>query len=125
MVVGVLATMQKLDGEQINNIVRYELPLSRLISEFDVYTDRYELNIMRLLRLETINPEELKAAASTKQALTDELRKDVDETQSLLKQAIQDPHYRTEDRIDLAASKVRSNISRAASTDFWPSANKQ
>jgi len=41
VVVGVLATMQKLDGEQINNIVRYELPLSRLISEFDVYTDRY------------------------------------------------------------------------------------
>ena len=61
-VVGVLATMQKLDGEQINNIVNYELPLSRLISEFDVGTDRYELNIMRLLRLDTASPEELKAA---------------------------------------------------------------
>src|SRR4029079_7317312 len=102
VVVGVLATMQKLDGEQINNIVRYELPLSRLISEFDVYTDRYELNIMRLLRLETISPEELKAATSTKQALDDALRKDVDETQSLLKQAIQNPYYRTEDGVDLA-----------------------
>jgi adenylate cyclase len=102
VVVGVLATMQKLDGEQINNIVRYELPLSRLISEFDVYTDRHELNIMRLLRLETISPEELKAATSTKQALDDALRKDVDETQLLLKQAIQDPYYRTEDRVDLA-----------------------
>ena len=31
VVVGVLAAMQKLDGEQINNIVSYELPLSRLI----------------------------------------------------------------------------------------------
>ena len=90
-VVGVLATMQKLDGQQINNIVNYELPLSRLISEFDVGTDRYELNIMRVLRLDTASPEELKAATSTKQALTDELRKDVDETQSLLQQAIQDP----------------------------------
>ena len=33
-VVGVLATMQRLDGQQINNIVNYELPLSRLVSEF-------------------------------------------------------------------------------------------
>ena len=101
-VVGVLATMQRLDGQQINNIVNYELPLSRLVSEFDVGTDRYELNIMRVLRLDTASPEELKAAISTKQALTDELRKDVDETQSLLQRAIQDPRYRTEDRVDLA-----------------------
>ncbi len=101
-VVGVLATMQRLDGQQINNIVNYELPLSRLVSEFDVGTDRYELNIMRLLRLDTASPEELKATTSTKQALTDELRKGVDETQSLLQRAIQDPNYRTEDRVDLA-----------------------
>jgi class 3 adenylate cyclase len=101
-VVGVLATMQRLDGQQINNIVNYELPLSRQVSEFDVGTDRYELNIMRVLRLETASPEELKAAIATKQALTDELRKSVDETQSLLRRAIQDPNYRTEDRVDLA-----------------------
>ena len=101
-VVGVLATMQRLDGQQINNIVNYELPLSRLVSEFDVGTDRYELNIMRLLRLDTASPEELKATTSTKQALTNELRKGVDETQSLLQRAIQDPNYRTEDRVDLA-----------------------
>ena len=90
-VVGVLATMQKLDGQQINNIVNYELPLSRLVSEFDVGTDRYELNIMRVLRLDTASPEDLKAAIATKQALTDELRKQVDEAQSLLQRAIQDP----------------------------------
>lgn len=102
VVVGVLATMQKLDGEQINNIVHYELPLSRLISEFDVSTDRYELNIMRLLRLDPISPDEVKAAASTKQMLDEALRKDIDETQSLLQLAIQDLHYRTEDRVDLA-----------------------
>src|SRR5215203_5581221 len=101
-VVGVLATMQRLDGQQINNIVNYELPLSRLISEFDVGTDRYELNIMRVLRLDAASPDELKTANSTKQALTDELRKQVDETLSLLQQAIRDPRYRTEDRVDLA-----------------------
>jgi adenylate cyclase len=98
----VLAAMQKLDGEQINNIVSYELPLSRLISEFDVGTDRYELNIMRMLRLNTISPDELRAAASTQQTLTDGLRKDVDAIQLLVQRAIDDPRYRTEDRVDLA-----------------------
>ena len=102
VVVGVLAAMQKLDGEQINNIVSYELPLSRLISEFDVGTDRYELNIMRMLRLNTISPDELQAAASTQQTLTDGLRKDVDAIKLLVQQAIDDPRYRTEDRVDLA-----------------------
>src|SRR4029079_579591 len=101
-VVGVLATMQRLDGQQINNIVNYDLPLSRLVSEFDVGTDRYELNIMRVLRLDAASPDEVKAAISPKQALTDDLRKQVDETQSLLQQAIRDPRYRTEDRVDLA-----------------------
>ena len=101
-VVGVLATMQRLDGQQINNIVNYELPLSRLVSEFDVGTDRYELNIMRVLRLDAASPEELKAAIATKQALNDDLRRQVDETQSLLQRAIRDPRYRTEDRVDLA-----------------------
>jgi adenylate cyclase len=102
VVVGVLAAMQKLDGEQINNIVSYELPLSRLISEFDVGTDRYELNMMRALRLNTISPDELQATASTQQALTGELRKNVDAIQSLVQRAITDPRYRTEDRVDLA-----------------------
>jgi adenylate cyclase len=102
VVVGVLAAMQKLDGEQINNIVSYELPLSRLISEFDVGTDRYELNIMRVLRLNATSPDELRAAASTQQALTDGLRKDVDAIQSLVQRAIEDSRYRTEDRVDLA-----------------------
>jgi adenylate cyclase len=102
VVVGVLAAIQKLDGEQINNIVSYELPLSQLISEFDVGTDRYELNIMRMLRMNTISPDELRAAASTQQTLTDGLRKDVDAIQLLVQRAIDDPRYRTEDRVDLA-----------------------
>jgi adenylate cyclase len=102
VVVGVLAAMQKMDGEQINNIVSYELPLSRLISEFDVGTDRYELNIMRVLRLDSISPDELRTAASTQQALTEGLRRDVDAIQSLVQRAIDDPRYRTEDRVDLA-----------------------
>lgn len=102
VVVGALATMQKLDGEQISNIVNYEQPLSRLISEFDVDTDRYELNIMRVLRFDAINPDELKATMAAKQALTDGLRKDVEAINTLMRQAIQDTNYRSEDRVELA-----------------------
>src|SRR5215212_5323153 len=79
-VVGVLATMQRLDGQQINNIVNYELPLSRLVSDFEVGIDRYELKTMCVLRLDEPRPEELKAAIATNQALNDDLRRQVDET---------------------------------------------
>ena len=64
VVVGVLAIIQKLDSDQIGNIVRYELPLSQMVAEFDVDTDRYELNILRALRLNSPNSEQLEAAGS-------------------------------------------------------------
>jgi hypothetical protein len=44
-VVGVLAIIQKLDSEQIGNIVGYELPLSRIVAQFDVDTDRKTVNL--------------------------------------------------------------------------------
>ena len=100
IVVGVLAVIQKLDSDQIGNIVGYELPLSRIVAQFDVDTDRYELNILRALQL---NPtEQLKAAATAKQELTDEMRSDVEEAHKLLQQAIQDRSYDAADRVDLA-----------------------
>jgi adenylate cyclase len=64
VVVGVLAIIQKVDSDQIGNIVGYELPLSRIVAQFDVDTDRYELNILRVLRLDPASPAQI-AAAST------------------------------------------------------------
>jgi hypothetical protein len=46
-VVGVFAVIQKLDSDQISNIAEYELPLTRLVAELDVDTDRYELTFPR------------------------------------------------------------------------------
>ena len=102
VVVGALATVQKLNSDQIGNLVDYALPLSRLVAEFDVDTDRYELDILRVLRLDPVNPEQLQAAIAAKQALTDELRADVATTNKLLGRAIQDPRYHTAGRVDLA-----------------------
>jgi class 3 adenylate cyclase len=102
LVVGVLATIQKLDSDQIGNIVNYELPLSRLVAEFDVDTDRYELNILRVLRLDPASPEQLQEAVSTKQTLADELRSDVATAITLLERAVKDSRYNAEDRVDLA-----------------------
>src|SRR5215467_9708307 len=59
VVVGVLAVIQKLDSDQIGNIADYELPLSRIIAQFDVDTDRYELNILRAFRLNPASPDQL------------------------------------------------------------------
>lgn len=101
-VVGTLSFMQRMNGEQINNIVNYEQPLSRLISEFDVDTDRYELRIMRVLRLDAPSQSDIEAAGAVTKRLTEEMRNDVAAIGTLLQQAIQDPRYRTEDRVDLA-----------------------
>ena len=102
VVVGVLATIQKLDSDQIGNIVNYELPLSRLVAEFDVDTDRYELNILRVLRLDPASPEQLQEAISIKQTLADELRSGVATAITLLERAVKDSRYNAEDRVDLA-----------------------
>jgi adenylate cyclase len=42
------------------------VPLSRLVTEFDVYTDRYELVILRVLRQGPENSSEVQAAASNR-----------------------------------------------------------
>src|SRR6202043_1763496 len=102
VVVGVLTVIQKLDSDQISNIAEYELPLTRLVAELDVDTDRYELGILRALRLDPLGPPELAAAIAAKKELTDELRADVDAATALLAKAIQDPGYRTAERVELA-----------------------
>jgi adenylate cyclase len=102
MVVGVVAIVQKLNSDQIGNVATYELPLSRIIAQFDVYTDRYELDLLRVLRLETASPTELSQAAAATEALAGELRADVGMALKLLAQATHDPHYNSATRVDLA-----------------------
>ncbi len=102
IVVGVVATVQKLNSDQISNIAEYELPLTRLVAELDVDTDRYELGILRALRLDPLNPPELAAAIAAKKEVGDELRADVDTATTLLAKAIQDPGYRAAERVELA-----------------------
>src|SRR5437868_13443384 len=41
VVVGALAIIQKLDSDEIGNIVDYQLPLSLLVCQLDVGTDQY------------------------------------------------------------------------------------
>jgi adenylate cyclase len=102
LVVGALAFVQKLNNDQIGNIVAYEQPLSRLVADFDVYTDRYELVILRALREDAADSPDLKSTTSATQAIADELRADVAAAGALLDKAIQDPRYQTSDRVDLA-----------------------
>lgn len=101
-VVGVLAVVQKLDSDQISNIAEYELPLARLVAELDVDTDRYELGILRALRLDPLNSAELAAAIAAKKQVGDELRADADAATALIAKAIQDTGYRAAERVELA-----------------------
>ncbi|SDH38496.1 adenylate/guanylate cyclase domain-containing protein [Bradyrhizobium lablabi] len=101
-VVGVLAIVQKLDSDQISNIAEYELPLTRLVAELDVDTDRYELGILRALRLDPLNPPELAAAIAAKKEVGDELRADADTATALIAKAIKDRGYGASERVELA-----------------------
>lgn len=102
LVVGTLAFTQKLDRDEFANFSRYEQPLARLVAEFDVYTDRYELEILRLLRSEGLSPTDREAAASAVARLADELRKSLSSGQALLTEATKDRSFDTDDRIELA-----------------------
>jgi adenylate cyclase len=101
-VVGVLAVVQKLDSDEISNIAGYELPLTRLVAELDVDTDRYELGILRALRLDPLNPPELAEAIAAKKRVGDELRADADAATALIAKAIEDTGYRAAERVELA-----------------------
>jgi adenylate cyclase len=102
VVVGALAVIQELDRSQIENIIGYELPLSRLVAEFDVLTDRYELVITRVLRSGPVGEDEMRAANDTTRAIRQQLKQDAGEATALLDRVIRDPGYATADRVELA-----------------------
>ena len=101
-VVGILAIVQRLNGNRISDAINYELPLTRMVAEFDVDTDRFELRTLRALRLDPISALELKAAIADLRILMQEMRADVATSAALLDRAAQDSKYQTSARVDLA-----------------------
>ena len=101
-VVGTLALTQKLDRDQLMHIYEYELPVSALVAEFDVYTDRYELQVLRALRPDKLSPADAETAAASLRQLAQEMRSAVARSDDLIGKAIRDPSYSIEDRIELA-----------------------
>jgi len=102
VVVGAVAVVQKLNGDQLAHISDYELPLSRLVAEFDVYTDRYELIVLRALGVDRDDPTHHQAAIAAAAATRGDLRALVEKGRVLLQKATRDPEYDTEDRVELA-----------------------
>lgn len=101
-VIGTLALTQKLDRDQLANIAQYEQPLSQLIAEFDVYTDRYELEVLRVLRSDGLSPNEDEATAASINQVAEDLRKSLVSSEALLAKATKDRSLDSEDRIELA-----------------------
>jgi adenylate cyclase len=102
LVVGISAATQQSDHNQLANINMYELPLMQLVGEFDVDTDRYELEILRALRLDENDVPGRQEAIASAKALANQLRATVRTGGTLLRKAIDDPSYQTEERIELA-----------------------
>ncbi|MBR0932502.1 adenylate/guanylate cyclase domain-containing protein [Bradyrhizobium jicamae] len=101
-VVGVLAFVQKLDSDQLANISQYELPLSSLVAEFDVYTDRYELEVLRALSSAGGDGTARDAAAAAARQTAEDLRGVIKTGGALMYKATRDPAYQIETRVELA-----------------------
>src|SRR5262249_48827167 len=68
----------------------------------DVYTDRYELQVLRALRPDKLSPADAGTAAALLRQLAQEMRSAVARSDDLIGKATRDPSYSTEDRIELA-----------------------
>ena len=101
-VVGILAATQSLDHDQLADISEYELPLSKLIAEYDVATDGYELGILRVLRSENLTPSDYERATAAAKQVADDLRDVVATSNALVGKATRDATYNTDERIELA-----------------------
>lgn len=101
-VVGILAYAQKRNGDQLSNVVDYELPLSQLVADFDVHTDRYELEVARAFRVERGDSQGLEAATAAARASSAHLVSLVKEGAAIFYKATRDTGYSAEERVELA-----------------------
>jgi methyl-accepting chemotaxis protein len=88
-------------SDEIGSIVDYHITLTALVSEIDVITDEYELNIRRLLH-HTGDPDRLRAIARRQAEITARLPAIFDRSRSLLANSAVDPRNDPPDRIRLA-----------------------
>ena len=86
--------------EELESVVEHHIRLNDLVSELDVATFEYELNVRRLL--ESDDAERSRAIVKRQRELTPRLPKILEEVATTLAAAVNDPRHDPEDRVRLA-----------------------
>jgi hypothetical protein len=82
---GLSTYLVKLVVEEIDGIAEYHIPLAAQVSDLDVLTYEYELELRRLVAQDPINTEKVAELRATHSDLKKTLLKDIAATRTLLK----------------------------------------
>lgn len=117
-VVGILAYVQKLDADQLSNISEYELPLAHIVAEFDLYTDRYELEVLRALRSNHEDTRNNQTALAAARSTGQHLQETVKTGAAIFFKATRDSEYATEERVELTRMAATLKYMTRSLPDF-------
>ncbi|MBM3599244.1 MAG: HAMP domain-containing protein [Alphaproteobacteria bacterium] len=104
--------------EEIAAIVEYHVPLNAAISEFDVATSEYELNLSRLLREDPITSEHLQHTERREREIIVLINGSVERAVTLISRGIDDRRNDVADRLVLARILGTFNLVRRDVPEF-------
>jgi adenylate cyclase len=117
-VVGILAYVQKLNADQLSNISEYELPLAHLVAQFDLYTDRYELEVLRTLRPDQGDARNKQTSIAAARSAGQQLQETVKSGATTFFKATRDNAYATEERVELTRMAATLKYMTRSLSDF-------
>lgn len=88
--------------DEMGGIVDYHIALTGFVSDIDVLTFKYELNLRRLIDQRLADADQLRLAAERQKAVADQLREDFTKAHALVQRAVRDERNDLSDRIELA-----------------------
>lgn len=99
---GLSTYLVKLVVEEIDGIAEYHMPLAAQVSDFDVLTYEYELELRRLVAQDPVDIEKVAELRSTHSDIKQNVLRDIEATHRLLKEGVVDTRNDLSDRLALA-----------------------
>jgi adenylate cyclase len=113
IVIGISAVLQSQVSSDIAGISRYHQPLASAMANFDVISDDYELELLRLLRLPDLDKAQIDSINERERRVAAEMEQDFATADTVIAKAVADdelpigepPRFRPPARPGLAAAR--------------------
>ena len=106
---GLSTYLVKLVVEEIDGIAEYHMPLSAQVSDFDVLTYEYELELRRFVAQDPVNLEKVAKLKAAHSEIKKAVLRDIEATHNLLEAGVVDTRNDLSDRLALA--QIRGSFS--------------